>query len=180
MSMKLYLQIFWSLFKTTLLGYGGGQAIVPIYEHEAVAVRQWMTKTEYGDALAFANTLPGPVATKMGTFVGFKAGGWIGAFVALFAVAVPTAVVLIILLSVLNHFKGSPVVAGMLRAIRPVIFVMLAMLAADFFKYAFGTAWVEFALAAAYFISVQYFKLNPSWGIVGALLIGAVALRPAP
>jgi len=41
--------------RATLLGYGGGPSIVPLYQHEAVEVFKWVTKDEFGQALAFGN-----------------------------------------------------------------------------------------------------------------------------
>jgi len=181
------LNLLWSLFvgfgRATLLGFGGGPSIVPLYEHEAVNVLGWITKEEFGQTLAFANALPGPIATKLGMYIGFKVAGWAGATVALLAVTLPTGIAIILLFAVLGKFKSSPYFKGMMAGIRPVIFVMLALLAWDFAGFAFGAhgngllKWLPFGLAAAYFVSVQYFHLSPIWGVLGSLLIGAFFLQ---
>lgn len=177
----------WNLFvgfgRATLLGFGGGPSIVPLYENEVVNVFQWMSKEEYGQALAFGNALPGPIATKLGMYVGYKVAGWSGAAVALAAVTLPTGLALIGLFAVLSRFKDTPWFKGMISGVRPVIFVMLAMLAWDFAKFAFepkGASpfhWLPFGMAAAYFVSVQYFNLSPIWGVGAALVIGGIFLR---
>lgn len=180
---KTLVEIFIGFGRATLLGFGGGPSIVPLYEHEAVDVFGWVTKEEFGTALAFGNALPGPIATKLTMYIGYKAAGYLGALVALIAVTLPVGIIMIALAGVLLRFKDSPYLKGMVSGIRPVVFVMLAMLAFDFAGYAFqpkGQApfnWVPFAIAALYFISVYYLKLSPIWGVVGSLLVGGLFLR---
>lgn len=169
--------------RATLLGYGGGPAIVPLYQREAVEVFKWVTNEEFGQALAFGNALPGPIATKLTMYIGYKVAGWPGAFVSLVAVTLPVGLAMILLFSILAKFKDSPYLKGMVTGIRPVVFVMLAMLAMDFAKFAFeprGTGplnWLPFGIAAIFFISVQYLGLNPIWGVIAALALGGFFLR---
>ncbi|MFZ5823826.1 MAG: chromate transporter [Bacillota bacterium] len=180
---KTLLDLFIGFGRATLLGFGGGPSIVPLYEHEAVDVFGWVTKEEFGTALAFGNALPGPIATKLTMYIGYKTAGWAGAFVSLVAVALPVGLAMIAIAGLLVRFKDSPYLKGMVAGIRPVVFVMLAMLAFDFAGYAFqsrGQApfnWIPFGIAALFFVSVYYLKLSPIYGVVGSLLLGALFLR---
>ena len=45
---------------------------------------------EFGEILAIANALPGPIATKMAAYLGFKLKGTLGAVVATLAHILPT------------------------------------------------------------------------------------------
>lgn len=181
--LKTLLDLMIGFGRATLLGYGGGPSIVPLYEHEAVNVYRWVTKEEFGQALAFGNALPGPIATKLTMYIGYKVAGWPGAMVSLFAVTLPVGIMLIAFFALLGKFKDSPFLKGMITGVRPVVFVMLAMLAWDFAKYAFepyGTGplnWLPFGIAAAFFISVHYFHLNPVWGVIASLILGGLFLR---
>ncbi|MFC0216641.1 chromate transporter [Paenibacillus chartarius] len=176
--------LFLAFFRATMLGFGGGPSIIPIYENEVVNQFGWMTTEEFGKALAMGNALPGPIATKLAAYIGFKVAGWPGAAAALIAVVMPTAVAMIALVGVMNKLSGNPIVRGMIKGIQPVIFVMLAMLAYDFAKYAFQSApelgkfgFLPFLIAAVYFIAVQYLQINAVWGVVGALAAGALFFR---
>jgi len=180
---RTLLDLFIGFGRATLLGFGGGPSIVPLYEHEAVDVFSWVSREEFGTALAMGNALPGPIATKLTMYIGYRVAGWPGALVALVAVTLPVGVVMIALAGLMVRFKDSPVLRGMVNGIRPVVFVMLAMLAMDFAGYAFQpqagapVSWLPFAIAAAYFITVHYMKISPIFGVVGALVIGALFLR---
>lgn len=182
MNLQLAWDIFVSFTRATLLGYGGGPAIIPLYQIEVVDQRHWMSPQEFGDALAIGNALPGPIATKLSAFIGFKVGGWAGATAALLGVVLPTALIMIALVGVLVRFKDSPLLRGAIRGVRPVVFVMLAMLAVEFFPHAFAPgprvlALLSVALAAGYFLMVHYLHVHPFWGVLGALVIGAIFYR---
>lgn len=176
----------WKLFiafgTATMLGYGGGPSIIPLYEHQVVGRFQWLSTEDFGRALAFGNALPGPIATKLAAYIGFKVAGWAGAAVALIAVVLPTALVMILLAGIMLKLTDNPVIKGMIRGIQPVIFVMMAMLAYDFAKYMFkpaagGMSFLPFLIGAAFFILVQYYQVNAVWGILLALAAGGLFLR---
>ncbi|MDF2628509.1 MAG: chromate efflux transporter [Symbiobacteriaceae bacterium] len=180
--LKDLLDLFIGFTRATFLGFGGGPSTVPLYQHEAVDVYKWMSQDEFGQALAFGNALPGPIATKLTMFVGYKVAGWAGAFVSLVATTIPIGIIMIALYALLNKFKDSPYLKGAVSGVRPVIFVMLAMMAFDFSKYTFTKAagplsWVPFAIAAIYYVSVQYFHLSQGFGVLAALVVGALFLR---
>lgn len=174
--------VFIAFTRATLLGYGGGPSIIPLYEHEVVQRFGWMTQEEFGRALAFGNSLPGPIATKMAAYVGYQVAGVPGAAAALVGVVLPTAVLMIALFAVLARYSDHPVVQGAIRGVRPVVFVMLAMLAMDFARFAFERgpepfAFLPFAIAAGYFAAANYFGIHPFWGVLASLVVGGLALR---
>ncbi|QHW32981.1 chromate transporter [Paenibacillus rhizovicinus] len=175
-------KLFLSFGRATMLGYGGGPSIIPLYENEVVGRMSWMSTEDFGHALAFGNSLPGPIATKLAAYIGFKVAGWPGAIVALAAVVLPTALLMIVLVGVMNKLQNNPYIKGMIRGIQPVIFVMMAMLAYDFAKYAMKTTpgfitFIPFLLAVGYFVLVYYLNLSALYGIIGSLVIGALFLR---
>ncbi|HWI63141.1 MAG TPA: chromate transporter [Symbiobacteriaceae bacterium] len=181
--LKTLIDLFIGFTRATFLGFGGGPSTVPLYQHEAVDVYRWVTNDEFGQALAFGNALPGPIATKLTMFIGYQVAGWPGAVVSLIATTVPIGIIMISLAALMTKFKDNPYLKGAVNGIRPVIFVMLAVLAYDFAKFAFtpkGTgflSWAPFGIAALYFISTQYFHMNQAWGVVAALVAGALLLR---
>lgn len=175
-------KLFLSFCTATLLGYGGGPSIIPLYEDQVVNKHGWLSSEEFGQALAFGNALPGPIATKLAAYIGFKVGGWLGAAAALAAVVLPTALLMAALAGVMLKLSNNPYIKGMIRGVQPVIFVMLAMLAYDFAKYAFKASegpivFLPFFIAGAFFILVHYLQINAVWGIIASLALGAVFMR---
>ncbi|NSL53089.1 chromate transporter [Calidifontibacillus erzurumensis] len=119
--------------RTGLTGYGGGPSTIPLIEYEAVKRYRWMTEDEFGETLALANTLPGPIATKMAAYIGYKVKGTVGAIVAILAHILPTIFGMLFLLGILYSYKDAPFVKGMVLGVAPIIAVMLVEMCYKFF-----------------------------------------------
>ena len=126
--------IFAAFFRVGMLGFGGGPAAIPLFQREAVQKYKWMTDDDFGDVLALANTMPGPIATKMAGYIGYRVNGMIGCVIALVASVIPTVLLMILLLGILQQYKDLPWVESMSAAVVPVVGVMLAIMTWDFLK----------------------------------------------
>nr|WP_308661269.1 chromate transporter [Alicyclobacillus sp. SP_1] len=120
------------MFRTGLVGYGGGPAIMTLFRHEAVVRYRWMDNDEFGEILALANTLPGPIATKMAAYMGYRLKGTLGALVAVLSHILPSTVLVVVLFGILYRYRDSPVAQSMVHAVDPVIVVLLGLLAYEF------------------------------------------------
>lgn len=174
----IYWEIFLAFFIANILGYGGGPATIPLIQNEVIQ-RDWMSIAEFGDVLAIANALPGPIATKMAGFIGFQLGGITGSIVALAATILPSAIAVIILFKFVNLFKDSPKVKLMTKSVQPIIAVLLAVMAYQFFLTAFENSGILhlLLLAAAGYLTLTKLKIHPSLVIVGSLFYGGVFLQ---
>ncbi|RYL93978.1 chromate transporter [Sporolactobacillus sp. THM19-2] len=174
--MTLLWQLFLAFFIPGILGYGGGPASIPLIENEVVSRYHWMSVSEFSNVLALGNSLPGPIATKMAGYIGYEVGGIPGSIVALLATVGPSLILLIVLLRLLYRFKDSPKVKWLTLLIRPIIVVMLGMMAWDFFSTSQAeSGWLPMILiGAASFVLMQRFRLHPAFVIAGALLIGGL------
>jgi len=176
--MLIYWQIFLAFFIPAILGYGGGPAFIPLIQNEVVNTYGWVTLENFAELLAIANSLPGPIATKIGGYVGYQVGGAIGAIVALFALIAPSLLAMLFLLGLLNKFKDSPRVKVMTSLIRPTIAILLGVLAYEFFI----RSWVSVGsfhtilLIILSFILLEKWKVHPVYVIVGSLLYGAIII----
>lgn len=128
----IYWQLFLAFFRVGIFGYGGGPSMIPLVHAECVKKYKWISSDEFSDYYAFANTLPGPIATKMAAYVGYKMKGWLGAVIANIAVFLPIVLLMIGLLQFIGQFKESSQFIGMVHAIQPVIGVMMLVLTWEF------------------------------------------------
>lgn len=129
---KSYLELSWAMLKTGILGYGGGPSVIPLLRHEAVTRYKWVDDEEFAEVLAIANTLPGPIATKMAAYLGYHRKGSGGACAAVLAHIFPSAAAMIALMSVVQWLSHSAIVQGMISAVVPVIAVMIGVMAYEF------------------------------------------------
>ena len=174
----MYWDIFRSFFIANILGYGGGPATIPLIQNEVVNRYDWMSLSEFGDLLAIANALPGPIATKMAGFIGYELGGPLGAVVALAATILPSAIAVIALFKFVNSFKDSPEVKLMTKSVQPIIAVLLAVMAYQFFLTVFensGILHLILLIGLSYFTLFKW-KFHPSFVIIGALFYGGIFL----
>jgi len=171
--------IFFAFFRVGVLGYGGGPSSIPLVHKEVVERYKWMNSDEFSDILALGNALPGPINTKMAGYIGYRVGGMLGMMNALLATVVPSIILVILLLTVLNAYKDKPWVSGMSQAVVPVVAVMLGTLTWDFYKKSaqsnLGKGWTILLIIGS-FILLQLVGIHPAI-IIFALLIGALALK---
>lgn len=168
-------EIFMAFFKSGMLGYGGGLSAIPLMQHEVVKNYGWMDDEEFSDVLALANTLPGPINTKIAGYIGWRLSGWKGLFTAIIAASVPTLILMILLLTVLNTYKDKPWVQGMAKGVLPVAGVMIGVLAWDFIALSHKLMGLvpTIILTIISFIVMQLIGIHPAFLIL-ALLITAL------
>ncbi|MGO4268502.1 chromate transporter [Paenibacillus sp. TAF58] len=164
-----------AMFRTGILGYGGGPSIVPLIRYEAVTRFQWMKDEEFMEVLAIANTLPGPIATKLAGYLGYRLKGASGAAIGLLAHIVPTCAAMVGLYSFINFFSTSQVIKGMIAAVVPIVAVMLGVMAYEFGEKAVkGLGWAAgLTFFVISFLLLQTFSVHPAIVIFMFLLYGA-------
>lgn len=168
-----------AFFRVGMLGYGGGPSSIPLVQKEVVSRYKWMDNDEFGDVLALANALPGPIATKMAGYIGYRVAGWLGMLNAVLATIVPTIVLMAILMTGLNVFRSKPWVAGATNAVVPVVAVMLLTMTWEFIKKStnsnLGWVWTAIMFVACIAL-LEPLGVHPAI-IIFALLLGALLKR---
>lgn len=171
--MKLW-QLFVAFFRVGIVGYGGGPGSISLIKAEVVGNFHWLTDGEFAEALAIGNGLPGPLATKLAAYVGYKTAGLAGAAVGLAAISLPTAVLMVALYRIFISYQDAPRLKGALQAVKPLIVVLLAQVVLDLGRKAFPNL-ASFGIAAGAAVAL-YFDVHPAILVVAALTVGAVFL----
>ncbi|MFH5186229.1 chromate transporter [Paenibacillus sp. TAB 01] len=154
-----YWNLFLGFFRIGVLGYGGGPSMIPLVHAEAVQKYKWMNDEEFTDVLAMGNALPGPIATKMAGYIGYKVKGALGATIAIVAMVIPVLIAMIVLLGLIYKLKDSGIVGGMTHGVQPVIGVMMAVMAYEFFLKSWKS-WVKSRTIAWTIIAVVVIGLS--------------------
>lgn len=172
--------LFWAFLRIGLFGFGGGPAMIPLIRQEVVIRHCWLNDEEFADILAIANTLPGPIATKMPGYIGYRVGGVFGCLNAVLAVIGPTIVIMIALLGLFARYRDIAWIHGMGQGVIPVVMVMMAQLTWDFWQKArLVLGWlISLAMAVVAGGLIYWLGVHPGW-VIGTLLLAAL-LRPFP
>jgi chromate transporter len=168
-------QLFAAFGRANIFGFGGGPSVIPLIKQEVVANYKWLSNEEFTDALAMGNALPGPIATKMSAYVGYKIAGLPGAAAALAGTVLPTAIAMLGLAGLYFKYKDTPQMAGMLKAVRPVVVVLLAQTTWEMGGGSFSlpVTWVIALIAA---LLIFQFKVHPIILITAAMFFGYLFL----
>ena len=65
-------ELFWTFFKIGAFTFGGGYAMVALLQNEFVEEKKWVTKEEFLDMVAIAESTPGPMAVNSATYIGYN------------------------------------------------------------------------------------------------------------
>ncbi|MEK5036492.1 chromate transporter [Sporosarcina sp. FSL K6-3457] len=170
---RLQVDLFIAFCRVGLLGFGGGPSAIPLFHQEVVRKYGWMDEEEFGDTLALANTLPGPIATKLAGYIGYKVGGKTGCINALIASVIPTSLMMVLLIGLLQKYKDIPWVQNMSASVVPVVAVMLGVLSWDFIKKSGDTlGWkraVVMLIAAG--ILMEALHIHPAFLILAIIIL---------
>ncbi|NLY19170.1 MAG: chromate transporter [Clostridiaceae bacterium] len=122
--MMQVLKLFITFFKVGAFSFGGGYAMLPLIYKEIEEFG--LTMTEFTDVVAISQMTPGPIAVNAATYMGYKSAGFWGSAFATFGVALPSFILIMIIVSVFDKFKSSRIVNGALEGIRPATVGMIS------------------------------------------------------
>ena len=120
------LYLFYLFAKISLFTFGGGYAMIPLYQNELVETGKMLTPDEFADLVALAQMTPGPVGMNTATYIGYQQFGLTGAIFATFGTMAPSLVLMTIAVTFLTAFKESRFVKALLNGIRPVTIGLIA------------------------------------------------------
>ena len=107
------------------LGFGGPAALVAIMEDDLVERRKWLTRDRYLEGLAICQTLPGPLAIQVGTYVGYICRGILGAWVAGGAFILPPFAIVLASAYLYQRFSAVTFVQALFYGISPVVIALI-------------------------------------------------------
>jgi chromate transporter len=171
MKTKPYFALFNSFFKIGFIAFGGGYAVAPLLQKEAVERRGWIGGEELTDIMALAQTLPGVVFTNSATMIGYRVAGFWGAFIATTASIIPTFAITIIVTAFLWKYTDNLWVrktfTGILLGVSALIIYSVTKLWKTAVKDYFDILLVLLSAAA-----LILFKINAVLVILGVAIIG--------
>ena len=131
---KLILTLFLSFFKIGAFTFGGGYAMLSLLENEFVEKKKWLTKDEFLDMVAIAESTPGPIAINSATFIGHKAAGVLGSALATLGVVLPSFIIIYVISLFLDAFLGFTLVANAFRGIQVCVVYLIGSTGIKLFK----------------------------------------------
>ena len=120
------LQLFITFVRIGAFTLGGGYAMIPIIEEDVVNSKQWISREEYLDLIAVAQSCPGVFAVNISTFIGYKLHKTPGALAASIGAALPSFLIILAIAMFFKEFQDVAWVAACFNGIRPAVVALIA------------------------------------------------------
>ena len=170
---KTLWQLFCTFFKIGAFTFGGGYAMIPLIQKEAVEKKAWVTDDDILEIIAIAESTPGPVAINSATFVGFRTCGVLGAVCATLGVVLPSFVIILAISYVLNEFQQLQVVQFAFNGIRVGVLALLFKALWTMYKKS-PKGWVAYVVMGAAFVLTAFLKVSIFVVILACAAFGLV------
>ena len=122
---RKYLRLFLMMLKIGAFTFGGGIAMLALLENEFVTKRKYLSRDEFLDMTAIAESTPGPIAINAATYIGFREAGIIGATFATLGVVIPSFTIIFLVSLFFNRFLEIPLVGYAFQGIRVCVVYLI-------------------------------------------------------
>lgn len=123
--LKQISSLFAAFFRVGALTFGGGYAMLPMFQREIVEKHAWATEEELTDYFALSQCVPGAIAINTAVFIGQKLCGIAGAIAACLGVAFPSLIVITVIAALLSNFAEYSAVRNAFAGIRVCVCVLI-------------------------------------------------------
>ncbi len=171
--MMMLLQIAATFGVLSLLAFGGGAAVLPDMQRQAVEVHHWMTSREFLDMFALSRAIP--PGSMIVVLIGEKAAGIAGGFVAVLAMFGPSCLLAFALTRLWHRGGGALWREALERALAPV---SIGVTIASGIALVRSTEhdWATYAVTATTTLLLAFTRLHPLAAMgAGAAVMALIA-----
>lgn len=145
-------------------------AMIPQLQ-QIVSDREWLEDDEMIDCIAISQSLPGIIAINMATYIGMKLRGFKGALSATLGVILPSFIIIILAVTILDSIGDNQYVQGAFIGVKAAVCGLIVVTVVRMGKKILRSvfAWV---LAAMAFVAIIVFGINAIWVILAGAVIG--------
>ncbi len=178
---NIYSQLFISFLRIGAFTFGGGWAMISLIEREVVENRKWISREEFLDLLAVAQSLPGILAVNISVAVGDKLRGMKGSTAAALGTIMPSFLIILAIAIFLTPdlIQHNPVINAIFRGIRPAVVALIVapvITTAKASHIGWKTVWIPIVVALLIWSSWPWIS-NPILFIILGGLAGYLWLR---
>lgn len=164
--------------KAGLLTFGGAYTVIPFLQQDAVAAGGWLTNGQFLDGLALSGILPAPLII-FSTFVGYVAGGPLGALAMTVAIFTPAFAFTLLGHDLLERVIANPAVHTFLDGVTAGVVGLIAATTLALFR-AGVASWQALLIFTLALAAVYWWKAKAAVAgiVLGAGLLGLLLFGP--
>jgi chromate transporter len=168
---------FWLLLGC--ISFGGPAGQIAIMHAELVERRRWVDEDEFARALDVCMLLPGPEATQLATWIGWRLHGLRGGLAAGALFVLPASLLLALLSWLYMAGRTYPSVQGIVFGLQAAVLGLLAAALDRLGRRVLKSAFARL-LAIAALLAIGFAKLPFPWLVLGAAIVGLLVGRHRP
>lgn len=116
----IYLDLFLGFLKVGCFAFGGAYGAIPLIR-DVVLSYGWLSDEMLTYMIAVSESTPGPIMVNLATYVGSSQAGFLGSFIATFAVVMPSFIVILLVMALLKTAIKNKYVQAVLCGLKPCI-----------------------------------------------------------
>ena len=132
--MNILLDLFLTFARIGLFTFGGGYAMIGIFEDVCVERKKWISHDDMMNITVIAESTPGPIAINCATFIGYKQAGITGSVIATFGVVLPSFVIIFLVSLCLDNFMELTFIANAFKGIKVGVGIIIVNAAMNMIK----------------------------------------------
>jgi chromate transporter len=170
---NILLQLAALFGKLSLLAVGGVNSTLPEIARAVVDDRHWMTREQFAQLFAIANSAPGP-NMLVAVLIGQRVGGMAGGIVAGLAMILPAGILVLLVSRLWDRFRHARWRRVLQAAILPIT-GGLVLAAAVVLVEAADTSVVLAGVTVVAAAVMYWSKLHPLWVLAAGAVVGLLA-----
>lgn len=163
--------LFLSFLKIGVVGFGGGVAVLAMIRSLTVRKRGWLTDSEFAEAVALAQSLPGTSAGNSVSYIGLRLRGWRGAAVAMSGFILPSMLIMIALAILYKHLHNLAGSESFFHGLNGAVVALILVTAWRMGKNILTRRW-QWVLAVLAFLAVAVLEATVLEVVFASGLIG--------
>ncbi len=168
------MKLFLSFMKIGAFTFGGGWAMISIIEKEVVTKNHWISREDFLDLLAVAQSMPGILAVNISVTIGDNLRGIKGSIAAAIGTILPSFLIILAIAIFLtpDAIKNNEVISHIFMGIRPAVVALIiapVLTTAKAAKINLKTAIIPIAVALLIYSKLPYISNPIVFIILGGL-----------
>ena len=163
--------LFISMFKIGLFTFGGGYAMISVFENEFVSKKKWLEHDEFMNILVIAESTPGPVAINMATYIGYKQNKIIGSIFSTLGMVLPSFTIIFIISLFFKNLLENKYVAAAFKGIQACVIFLILQAGIKLFKKMEKKAFNIIVMSVTFVIVILFSLFNVNFSSIFYILI---------
>lgn len=160
-------------------GFGGPIALVGYMEREIVERRNWVTRQEFSDGLAFSQLAPGPLAAQLAIYLGWLCLGVRGATVVGIVFIAPSFLMVLGLAAAYLRLGGMAWLQGAFYGVGAAVIAIIARSSIKLARSTLGRDWLMWSLFTMSAAVTAWRESEIVWLFVLSGVVAVALRRPS-